>query len=226
MAPTAKPPQPPHSQPPPQAQSPTRPEDGMPSAAELYQIAAKSLQTGALTGAAGLAIGAGGGIMRGAPPALFAAFAGLQWFALGSSYMASRSLLWHAWGGEQNLSQADRIKSSAAAGGVSGMIGGMVRGPRNILPGMLVLSLLGGGATFVSQQLQNRPQPKEKTSWLASEWSPLRPLSGKEYESILEEKILKLDAEISIIEENIAAIKASSKTTAMSGEGPSASKKQ
>ena len=83
----------------------------MPSSNELFDIAAKSLQTGALTGmyqcfvserpslppsellnpsppgTLGAAIGAGSGILRNAPPTLFALFAGLQWFALGSSFM-------------------------------------------------------------------------------------------------------------------------------------------
>lgn len=39
------------------------------------------------TGAMGVLIGAGSGIMRSAPPTLFAIVAGIQWFALGSSYM-------------------------------------------------------------------------------------------------------------------------------------------
>ncbi|KAI0127899.1 hypothetical protein BJ170DRAFT_393655 [Xylariales sp. AK1849] len=199
---------------------PSRQNDEMPSTAELYRIAAKSLQTGALTGALGTVVGAGSGIMRSAPPALFALVAGVQWFALGSSYMASRSLLWHAWGGEQNLSSTDMVSASAVAGGVSGMVGGLVRGPRNILPGILFFSLLGGGTTFVTQKFQSRER-KEKTSLLASKWSPLKPLTEKEYENILEERILRLDAEIAVIDDNIAALKVTSQSKAKSTEGTS-----
>ena len=39
------------------------------------------------TGGIGLLLGAGSGIVRSAPPTLFALFAGLQWFTLGSTYM-------------------------------------------------------------------------------------------------------------------------------------------
>ncbi|KAI1847774.1 hypothetical protein JX265_009202 [Neoarthrinium moseri] len=186
----------------------TPPQRPPPSSAELKEIAAKSLQTGALTGAMGSVVGLGSGIMRSAPPALFAVFSGLQWFALGSSFIASRSLLHHAWGGEENLVPMDKVSASAVAGGVSGMIGGLVRGPRNILPGIFFFSALGGGATFLSQKLQSREPKEKKTSLLASKWSPLKPLSDKDYEQLLEEKILRLDAEIAIIDDSIAALKA------------------
>ena len=42
-------------------------------------------------GAMGIVFGAGAGIIRGAPPALFALVAGLQWFSLGSSYIGQGS---------------------------------------------------------------------------------------------------------------------------------------
>ncbi|KAF7516039.1 hypothetical protein G7054_g14327 [Neopestalotiopsis clavispora] len=180
----------------------------MPTKTELYDIAAKSLQTGALTGMVGSFVGLGTGIMRNAPPALFAAFAGLQWFTLGSSFVASRSLLHHAWGGEDNLRPWDKVAASTAAGGVSGMVGGLIRGPSNIIPGILFFSTLGGSATYLSQKFSSR-EPSEKTSILASKWSPLKKLTDQEYEKLLEEKILKLDAEIAIIDDNIAALKAS-----------------
>ncbi|WP_234038534.1 hypothetical protein, partial [Erythrobacter sp. YJ-T3-07] len=92
--------------------TPTQTKDiEMPTKAELYEIAAKSLQTGALTGELtqpvlictsytkrinsgmmGCFVGLGSGIMRNAPPALFAAFAGFQWFTLGSSFVGKDSV--------------------------------------------------------------------------------------------------------------------------------------
>ncbi|KAI3337022.1 hypothetical protein HD806DRAFT_475435 [Xylariaceae sp. AK1471] len=178
----------------------------MPSSTELWQIASKSVQTGMVTGGIGLLIGAGAGIVRSAPPTLFALFAGLQWFTLGSSYMASKGLLCHAWGGEENLSSSDLVKASGVAGGVSGMIGGMIRGPRNILPGVLFFGTLGAGSSYMSQ-LSRSSQTKPKTSWLDSKWSPMQRLSDKDYMDKIEEKILRLDAEIAIIDENIASLK-------------------
>ena len=62
----------------------------MPTRDELFDIGTKSLQTGAFTGVLGAAFGAGSGIMRAAPPGLFALIAGIQWFALGSSFMGKQ----------------------------------------------------------------------------------------------------------------------------------------
>ncbi|CAJ2506084.1 Uu.00g002140.m01.CDS01 [Anthostomella pinea] len=181
--------------------------DEMPSAAELWTIGTKSLQTGAVTGGIGLLVGAGSGIMRSAPPTLFALVAGLQWFALGSSYMASRSLLWHAWGGEDNMSTSDLVKASGVSGGVSGMVGGMFRGPRNIIPGIMFFGTLGAGSSYVSQRYKSS-EPNPKTSWFDSKWSPMQRLSDEDYEEKLSEKLLRLRAEIAIIDDNIEALKA------------------
>ncbi|KAJ2983389.1 hypothetical protein NUW58_g6256 [Xylaria curta] len=189
----------------------------MPSSTELWQIATKSLQTGMVTGGVGLLAGAGTGIMRSAPPTLFALFAGFQWFTLGSTYMASRGLLHHAWGGEENMSSSDLVRASGVAGGVSGMVGGMIRGPKNILPGMLFFGTLGAGSSYISQ-LSRGNDSKPKTSWLDSKWSPMQRLSDKDYMDKIEEKILRLDAEIAIIDDNIASLKESSQSSATSTE--------
>ncbi|KAI0902585.1 hypothetical protein F4806DRAFT_491055 [Annulohypoxylon nitens] len=176
------------------------------------EIAAKSLQTGAALGAAGMMFGAGAGIVRSAPPVLFAVVAGLQWFSLGSTYMASRSVLLHSWG-EENATSSNRVKAGGVAGGVSGMVGGMIRGPRNIIPGMLVFGTLGGTGEYLFQRFTNSSKekdPKPKSSWLDSKWSPMKKLSDREYEEMLQERLLRLDAEISIIDDNIAALRESS----------------
>ncbi|KAI6092507.1 hypothetical protein F4821DRAFT_224199 [Hypoxylon rubiginosum] len=187
-------------------------DDEMPSANELLEIAKKSLQTGAVTGGIGMMVGAGSGILRSAPPTLFALVAGLQWFGLGSTFMASRSLLWHALGGEENLSPSDHVKAGGVAGGVSGMVGGMFRGPRNIIPGILFFGTVGATGSYFSQRFRDSPksdESKAKSGWLDSRWSPMKRLSDKEYEEKLEEKILRINAEIAIIDENIASLRAS-----------------
>ncbi|KAI0850905.1 hypothetical protein F5Y00DRAFT_231121 [Daldinia vernicosa] len=192
----------------------------MPSTNELKEIASKSLQTGVMAGGAGLVIGAGAGIVRSAPPALFALVAGLQWFALGSTYTASRELLWHAWGGKENLTTSDLVKSSGIAGGVAGMVGGMFRGPKNIIPGIIVFGTAGTAGAYLAQVLksQSKDDSKAKSGWLDSKWSPLKRLSDKEYEEKLEEKILRINAEISIIDDHIAALRASSGASTKTGE--------
>ncbi|OTB07116.1 hypothetical protein M426DRAFT_83483 [Hypoxylon sp. CI-4A] len=197
-------------------------DDEMPSAHELMEIGSKALQTGAVTGGIGLVVGAGAGIVRSAPPTLFALVAGLQWFALGSSYMASRSLLWHAWGGEENLSSSDHVKASGVAGGVSGMVGGMFRGPKNIVPGILFFGTVGATGTYISQRFKKQSKDSEskpKSGWLDSKWSPLQRLSDEDYQEKLEEKILRINAEISIIDDNIASLRASSNESAKPEKG-------
>ncbi|KAI0887092.1 uncharacterized protein GGS22DRAFT_104236 [Annulohypoxylon maeteangense] len=187
----------------------------------VKDIAAKSIQTGAAMGAVGMLFGAGAGIVRSAPPVIFAFVAGLQWFGLGSTYMASKSVLLHSWGGEENITLSDRVKASGTAGGVSGMVGGMIRGPRNIIPGILVFGTLGGVGEYLSQRFKDSSRNKEskpKSSWLDSRWSPMRKLSDKEYEEMLEQKILRINAEISIIDDSIASLRESSNLPTNSSE--------
>ncbi|KAI0446084.1 hypothetical protein F4803DRAFT_78496 [Xylaria telfairii] len=185
----------------------------IPSPTELWHIATRSLQAGMIAGGLGAFVGAGSGIARSAPPSLFAIFAGFQWFALGSSYMATRDLLRHTWGGEESMSPSDFVKASAVAGGVSGMIGGMIRGRQNILPGMVFFSIAAAGASYASQHIEGHDS-KPKTSWLESKWSPMQRLSDEDYMNKIEEKILRLDAEIAIIDDNIASLKASQSSVA------------
>ncbi|KAK6950405.1 hypothetical protein Daesc_008733 [Daldinia eschscholtzii] len=193
----------------------------MPTANELIEIGSKALKVGFIAGGAGLVVGAGSGIVRSAPPALFALVAGLQWFALGSSYTASKHLLWHAWGGRENLSTSDIVKSNGVAGSVAGMVGGMFRGPKNILPGMLVFGTGGAAGAYLGQliQGQSKDDSKTKSSWLDSKWSPMKRLTDKEYEEKLEEKILRINAEISIIDDSIASLRASTGASTKSDEG-------
>lgn len=96
-------------------------------------------------------------------------------------------------------------------------------GPRNIIPGVLFFSTLGGSTAYLSQKFQGR-EPKERTSIFSSKWSPLKKLSDQEYEKLLEEKILKLDAEIAIINENIAALKDSDQSSDETPQKPASSK--
>lgn len=97
-------------------------------------------------------------------------------------------------------------------------------GPRNILPGILFFSALGGSTTYMSQKFQSR-EPKEKTSLLSSKWSPLKPLTEKEYEHILEERILRLNAEIAVIDDHIASLKTQKEPETKPKEGSATSAK-
>lgn len=260
------------SAPAPVSKTDRRYDDEMPSANELMEIASKSLQTGAVTGrtisqliqtytdqgcrcwlclgGVGLVVGAGSGIVRSAPPALFALVAGLQWFALGSSYMGkirwrrnsqSRLLITYIQlqGASYGMhgvvkkilplqttlrravlpavcpewSVACSVSLLIATPWILGTINNCVGGPRNIIPGILFFGTVGATGQYISQRFRNKPQDddsKPKSSWLDSKWSPMRRLTDKEYEEKLEEKILRIDAEISIIDDSIASLRAHS----------------
>jgi hypothetical protein len=46
-----------------------------------------------------------------------------------------------------------------------------------------------------------------KNSWLNSRWSPVKVLTDTEYDEMLQEKLLRLNAQIALIDENIVALR-------------------
>jgi hypothetical protein len=55
---------------------------------------------------------------------------------------------------------------------------------------------------------QEAAQEKDlKNSWLNSKWSPMKVLSDEEYENMLREKLLKVKAEIALVDESIDALR-------------------
>jgi len=187
-----------------------------------------------MAGTLGAVSGAAIGIVRASPVAMFAAISGIQWFSLAFSYIGSRELLYHAWNGEGNLSKADKVMASGVAGGVAGLSGAMLRSRRNILPGILVFSVLGAGSSLISQQYPSTSSPsnpadsqsqhpsrKDTSSSSSSsgsgggilgwKYSPMTRISDHEYVHRLEERLLRVDAEIAIIDETIAGLKATGK---------------
>ncbi|KAM0273951.1 hypothetical protein ACHAQH_008094 [Verticillium albo-atrum] len=176
---------------------------------ELIDTIVPSLKVGGVTGAAGVFTGITAGIIRDASPALFGIASGIQWFTLGSTYWLSRTVAIKAWGGEANISKADRTKASALAGGTAGVVGGLIRGPSNILPGFIIFSLAGGIGQAFTNRLVNAPADPNSKSILQSKWSPLKKLTDDEYRDLMDEKILRVDTEIALIDDKIAELRAS-----------------
>jgi len=84
-------------------------------------------------------------------------------------------------------------------------------GPRNILPGTVVFALLGAGGQAVANirtkaAEEDRDAPKK--GFLHSKWSPVTPLTDKDYEHYLEEKLLRVEAEIAIVDDSIRELRA------------------
>lgn len=65
-------------------------------------------------------------------------------------------------------------------------------------------SLFGASGQALGSALSGR---SFGTKYLASRWSPVTPLTDQQYEKMLEEKLLKVDAEIAIINDNINEVR-------------------
>ncbi|KAI9832430.1 MAG: hypothetical protein M1819_004419 [Sarea resinae] len=182
------------------------------------QIALAALQTGAFTGFAGLVVGGASGVVRSSSPTLFAVASGIQWFALGSVYSAAKGVIHNAWGVDK-LTSRDRIYASGLAGGFAGgSVGYLTRGRANVIPGTIMFAAFG----LVGQGLYNALNEKhaededkaDKKNFLQrvanSKWSPMKILSDDEYEDMLREKLLRVDAEIALVDEAMERLRASS----------------
>lgn len=177
----------------------------------------KILQTIASTnsflGGAGFLIGGTAGILKATTPGLFATVSGIQCFTLGTTFWASRTFILQAWTPTKHApSPSDRTKASALAGGISGGASGLLfRGRQNALPGALVLAAFG----FVGQTVVNRWQARpvddkpSKGFWrsITPEFSWMRHMSNEEYAGMLREKLMKVDVEIAVLDDKIAALR-------------------
>ena len=152
---------------------------------------------------------------------LFAVASSLQWFALGSTFSLARTGISHAWEVKPTSPPEDRVKLSAAAGGVTGgFVGGAIRGRGNLIPGTIMFTILG----YIGQSLYNRLDERHtqkimqigldgnetESLWRRvanSKWSPMKVLSDEEYENILQKKLLRVQAEIAVLEDDIEKLK-------------------
>ncbi|CAK7263827.1 hypothetical protein SEPCBS57363_000753 [Sporothrix epigloea] len=175
---------------------------------EMAQLLGPSLQVGLGAGAMGLFVGAASGIMRNTVPVLFSLVTGAQWFALGSS---TRSAVLSKWGGQDKVTPSDRVKASTIAGASAGIVGGMLRGPRNILPAIAVFSIFGASGQAIINTIATdddaAAQAKPKSSWLDSKWSPVTPMTDAQYAAYIDDKILKLDVEVAMLDDKLAALR-------------------
>ena len=70
-----------------------------------------------------------------------------------------------------------------------------------------MFSILGAAGQGLVNKLDAQPR-KEGKSLLESKWSPLKPFSDEDYKAMLEEKLLGIEADISLVDDKIAALKA------------------
>lgn len=139
-------------------------------------------------------------------------------------YLATRAIILYNY--YPNLSPKDRLKASAFAGGITGgAIGGLSRGPRNIIPGTIMFTLFGslGQTVFnvldarhskqVAIDIQAAAEGKtqaRKRFWervAEMKWSPLTVVSDEDYGNMLKEKLLRVEAEIALVDEEMERLR-------------------
>lgn len=163
---------------------------------------------GALTGVTGMITGGAMGIVRGLSVPLFGTVMGAQWFILGFSFSGSRKVAMNVLVSDNEPKGRDKVKASTMAGCFTGIVGGSLRGPRNIIPGAIMFSIFGAGGQAIINSVNWSRKPQGQ-GILFSKWSPVTPLTDQEYEKMLEEKLLRVDAQIAIIDEDLKELRAS-----------------
>ncbi|KAM0513407.1 hypothetical protein ACHAPE_007871 [Trichoderma viride] len=176
---------------------------------ELVDLLVTPVQVGAWSGVVGVMAGVAGAIARDTSPVASGAVTGFQWFALGGSFWFTRSVTVRAMGGDQQLRPVDKTIASTVGGSAAGAVAGLIRGPGKILPAMVMWGVLGAGGQMAANGLSNRkPKVKdENDSWFRSKWSPLKKLTDQEYVDMMEEKILRVEADIALIDDRITELK-------------------
>lgn len=143
----------------------------------------------------------------------------------------------HAWGKEK-VTAREKISASAIAGAVSGATaGGLIRkspihticspltssagGAKNVIPGAIMFALFGATGQYMYNLADARNsasmgnvKTENESSWLDSKWSPMSKLTDKDYEKLLQEKLLRVNAEIAMVDERIDSLKAQEREAA------------
>lgn len=139
-------------------------------------------------------------------------------------FLATRATILHNF--YPSPSQKDRLTASTFAGGVTGgTIGGLFRGPRNVIPGTIMFTLFGYLGQTVYEALDTRHSEQvvldiqaaaegkkrdRKHFWeriAEMKWSPLTAVSDEDYRNMLEEKLLSIEAEITVVDEEVERVK-------------------
>ncbi|KAF2681524.1 hypothetical protein K458DRAFT_371967 [Lentithecium fluviatile CBS 122367] len=123
-------------------------------------------------------------------------------------------------------SPRERIQASTLAGALTGFsLGFLFRGSKNVIPGTIMFSLFGWGGqkayNFLDERnseavrkesLESEPVVKEERPTIMdrmakSKWIPLKSLTDEEYEQIMGERLLRVEADIALIEDKIQELR-------------------
>jgi len=121
-------------------------------------------------------------------------------------------------------SPSQRVFASTISGGSTGCILALlVRGPRNAIPATIMFSLYGYGGQLAYNWLDAKNSKVVKTAQsmkekgqeevpflqkiAKSKWSPMSVLNDDEYERLMGEKLLRVEAEIALIDDKIEGLR-------------------
>jgi len=173
-------------------------------------------------------------VLRSSPtPRLWTLAAGVQWALLGGTFWGIRETLLESQIREKTTSGMTVLISTVSGCTAFILVGAITRksctwtimlsshrlgGRNNIVPGAIVGSISGGAGQWSynmyqqrKQQIAAQPRAKPENSLfyrlLSSPYSPIRRLSDQDWEEIIGDKMLKVDVEIALIDDQIAALK-------------------
>ncbi|PLB51164.1 hypothetical protein P170DRAFT_436247 [Aspergillus steynii IBT 23096] len=173
-----------------------------------------AVKVGALSGSAGLVYGGISGVLRSQHPVIHSISCGIHWFACGTSFWWIRNgILDLHYQGEATPRQ--RAYVSALSGGLAGGAVTRLMGGR-LVPGAVIFSMLGylGQGSYNAidtwqMEHANSPSKPIIQRIADSKWIPLRSLSDDDYRGMLSEKLLSIEAEMSLIDDKIEELERS-----------------
>ena len=113
---------------------------------------------------------------------------------------------------------AEKLRASVIAGAVAGGTTGLLfMGRSNFLPGIVMFALFGGGGQMAvsrwgagDEEEEGHDQTARRGRawrWLGERsWVPFRMLGDEEYAGMLREKMMRVDAEVELLDEKLAAL--------------------
>ncbi|KIW63670.1 hypothetical protein PV04_08655 [Phialophora macrospora] len=169
-----------------------------------------SLYVGAAAGACGAAYGSiAGTLIQTSSPLAYTSLAATQWFTAGTTFFYCRGVLLS--GPLSNDKSLHKIAASGMAGSCSGAVAASFLPRGSVVTGSIMLGVLAA----VSQTGLIAMQGSSPFSGVASGFrnkiaalSPMKSLSDQEYEDLLLDKLLKVDVEIAVLDDQIADLQA------------------
>jgi chorismate mutase len=123
-----------------------------------------------------------------------------------------------------NPTPSEKVRASTIAGAFTGLsLGLLFRGPRNAIPGTFMFSLFGftgqHGYNFLDRKNTEVVEEDERLAAKGEKrknfmeriaemkWSPMEVLTDERYEEMLQEKLLKIEVEIALVDDRIEIYK-------------------